>query len=132
MKTNVLIVEDCSVMRLMIKRVLNLSDIELGTIFEAENGEEGLKLLESKNIGLLILDMYMPVMDGMEFMEVVKSKTDIKDIPIIVVSSESNEKRIESLSNLGSGFVHKPFTPEDLSAEIFKVALEENVPIKKV
>lgn len=124
MKINVLIVEDCSVMRLMIKRTLNLSDMNVNSVFEAGNGKEGLEILDQHKIDLIILDMNMPVMDGMEMLRELKNKPATKSVPVLIVSTESNEKRIESIVKLGSGFVHKPFTPEILKDEIFKITLE--------
>lgn len=127
MKINILIVDDCSVMRLMMKRTLKLSEISIKQIFEAEDGQEALKLVDSEPIDLIILDLYMPVMDGMEVLETLRNKSVSKKIPILIVSTESNESMIEQIHQLGSGFVHKPFTPETLRKEIFKIS-SNNLP----
>lgn len=122
MKMNVLIVDDCSVMRLMMKRTLKLSDIAVRQIFEAADGEEALKYVDTEEIDLIILDLYMPVMDGLEVLETLRNRSVSKNIPILIVSTESNESMIEQIEKLGTGFVHKPFTPETLRKEIFKVS----------
>lgn len=119
---NVLIVEDCEVMQLMIKRVLDISDLEVGNVFLAENGREGMDMIKKNNIDLLILDMNMPVMDGMEMLEILRSNPETEGVPVMVVSTESNENRVESMMKLGDNFVHKPFTPELLIAELQSLA----------
>lgn len=124
MKMNILIVDDCSVMRLMMKRTLKMSDIAVRQIFEASDGEEALRYVDTEEIDLIILDLYMPVMDGMEVLETLKLRSVSKNIPILIVSTESNESMIDQIEKLGSGFVHKPFTPETLRKEIFKVSNE--------
>lgn len=129
MKINVLIVDDCSVMRLMMKRTLKMSDISINKIFEAEDGEKALEMVDTEKIDLVILDLYMPVMDGMEVLETLRNRSVSKHIPILIVSTESNESMIEQIERLGSGFVHKPFTPEALREEIFKVS-DENLSFK--
>lgn len=127
MKMNVLIVDDCSVMRLMMKRTLKLSDISIKKIVEAADGEEALRIVDTEKIDLIILDLYMPVMDGLEVLETLRNRPASQRIPILIVSTESNESMIEQIQKLGSGFVHKPFTPETLRKEIFKVS-NNNLP----
>lgn len=129
MNINVLIVDDCSVMRLMMKRTLNMSEISINRIFEAEDGEQALELVDTEKIDLIILDLYMPVMDGMEVLETIRKRSVTKQIPILIVSTESNESMIRQIETLGSGFVHKPFTPETLREEIFRLS-DENMPFK--
>jgi two-component system chemotaxis response regulator CheY len=66
----------------------------------------------------------MPVMDGMEVLETIRNRSVSKHIPILIVSTESNESMIHQINSLGLGFVHKPFTPEMLREEIIKVSGE--------
>jgi len=122
MKMNILIVDDCSVMRLMMKRTLKLSNISIGEIFEAPDGEEALRLVDTEEIDMILLDLYMPVMDGMEVLETLRNRSVSKNIPIVIVSTESNDSMIEQIEKLGSGFVHKPFTPEMLREEIVRLS----------
>jgi two-component system chemotaxis response regulator CheY len=124
MKTNVLIVDDCSVMRLMMKRTLKMSDISINKIFEASDGEQALEWVDTEDIGLIILDLYMPVMDGMQVLETIRNRSVSKHIPILIVSTESNESMINQINSLGLGFVHKPFTADMLREEIVKVSGE--------
>lgn len=120
MKRNFLIVEDEPAARIMIKKVLQESDIELGEIYEAENGEKGILALEKYQVDVMLVDIYMPVMDGIEMLEFARDHPAYKDIPAIVVSMENDEKRIDAIVRKGLGFVHKPFTKDLLEKEIVK------------
>lgn len=122
---NVLIVEDCKVMQLMIKRALNISDLKIEEIYLAENGRDGIDVINKIVIDLLILDMNMPVMNGMQMLEILRTKSEMEDVPVLVVSTESNEKQVESMMKLGDNFVHKPFTPEQLIAELHSLGLKQ-------
>ena len=122
MKINVLIVDDCSVMRLMMKRTLSMCNLSINRVFEASDGEQALEMVDTEDTDLIILDLYMPVMDGMEVLETIRNRSVTKQIPILIVSTESNESMIQQIETLGLGFVHKPFTPEKLRAEIVKVS----------
>lgn len=120
-KMNVLIVEDCPVMRLVIIRTLRMSGISVDQIYEAENGMEGLECLEAAEIGLIIADINMPVMDGVEMLERIRANPATVDIPVLTVSTESNEQRIGFIEIYSTDFVHKPFTPEKLRDKILEL-----------
>lgn len=117
-KKNILVVDDSAVMRSLIVKTLRMSGVEIEEIFQAANGLEGLELLEKQNIDLLLVDINMPVMDGMEMLDRVRSNPETSDIPVLVISTESNEERISSFYKKEAAFIHKPFTPEDLFREI--------------
>ena len=118
MALNVLVVDDSAVMRKMIIRSLQLSGLPIGRISEAGNGQEGLDVLEQEWIDLALIDINMPVMNGEEMIEKIREDQQMKDLPIIVVSTESSESRIEMLQKKGAGFVHKPFNPTTLRETI--------------
>lgn len=118
MALNVLVVDDSSVMRAIIIKTLYMSGLPLGEIYEASNGKEGLEILEKNWIDLALVDINMPVMSGEEMIDHIRSKKEIADLPIIVVSTESSETKIEMLQRKGAGFIHKPFTPELLKEAI--------------
>jgi len=121
MKLNVLIVEDEKTIRILIKKILIESDLNIGEIFEADNGKEGLEVLNKRKIDFLLVDIYMPVMDGLEMLDYVMSNDDLKKIPAIVVSTENDENRVDAIIRKGLGFVHKPFTNTLLKNEIKKM-----------
>ncbi len=112
MSLNVLIVDDSTIMRTMIAKVLGLAGLDLGEIYEAANGQEGLDALENHWIDLVLADINMPVMNGQEMIEQMRANSLWKDLPVIVVSTEGSQKRIESIRQQGAKFIHKPFTPE--------------------
>ena len=120
MPLNVLVVDDSSVARSMIIRVLELTGLPLGQVLQAANGQEGLDVLEGNWVDVVLVDINMPVMNGEEMICRLRSRDEWRDIPIIVVSTESSTTRIERLREHRVQFVHKPFTPEAISEVILQ------------
>jgi two-component system chemotaxis response regulator CheY len=120
MSLNVLVVDDSSVMRSMVIKTLRLSGLDLNEIHQAANGQEALLLLDQQWIDLALVDINMPVMNGMELIDRIRNNPDMAKLPVIVVSTESSQTRIDKLEQSGASFVHKPFTPEMLRAAIIK------------
>jgi len=112
MAINFLIVDDSSVMRSMIVKALQMSGIDLGAIHQAGNGKEGLDKLDEHGVDLAIVDITMPVMNGEEMIDCMRSRSDTNRIQVIVISTEGSEARIERLKEKGACFIHKPITPE--------------------
>lgn len=126
MPLNVLVVDDSSVMRSMIIKTLRLSGLPLAEVHEAANGREGLDVLDAQWIDLALVDINMPIMSGEEMIDQVRRSPEMSDLAIIVVSTESSEDRINLLQEKGTGFVHKPFTPELLRHAIIGMTGVEN------
>ena len=112
MAINVLIVDDSAVMRAMILKTMRMSGIELGEVHQAADGQQGLEALNAHWIDLVLLDINMPVMNGEQMIERMQAEPDLKNIPVIVVSTEGSEARIDRLKSQGAQFVRKPFSPE--------------------
>ena len=121
MAINVLVVDDSSVMRSMISKTMNMSGLELGEVSQAANGMEALGLLKEKWVDLVVADINMPVMNGEEMINRMMEDPDLKTIPILVVSTEASQARIESLMNKGARFIKKPFSPELIRNTIVKM-----------
>lgn len=121
MAFNVLVVDDSAVMRQMVVRTLRMSGVPLGQVLEAGNGEEGLHVLQSQWVDLLLLDINMPVMNGEEMLNRVRENPDTASLPVIVVSTEGSETRLQALQDLGASIVRKPFAPETLRDTILRV-----------
>ena len=122
MNCRVLIVDDSPILRTAIKKVVKLAGIDEDHIFEASNGQEALDVLETVWVDLVLLDLNMPVMDGVQFAEERLKIDSIKDIPIVVVSTEGNKDRLDRMKELGVlDTLHKPFEPEDLRQLISNV-----------
>jgi len=121
MALNILIVDDSAVMRSIIIKTLNLSGIPLGSFYQASNGEEGLRLLNDYWIDLAMVDIHMPVMDGEEMLRQLRQSDQYRDLPVVVISSESDQNKIQVLHRQGATFIHKPFTPETLREVITEI-----------
>ncbi|WAC07074.1 MAG: response regulator [Thermodesulfobacteriota bacterium] len=126
MAINFLIVDDSSVMRSMIAKALQMSGIDLGAIHQAGNGKEGLDKLDEHVVDLAIVDITMPVMNGEEMIDCMRSRSDTNQIPVIVISNEGSEARIERLKEKKAWFIHKPFTPERIRDVINELVGRQN------
>ena len=115
MAYNVLIIDDSAIVRKVLIKTFGLSGIEVSNFIQAGNGKEGLQALQSNWVDVIFLDINMPVMNGMEFMRTMRQDPAFKDTPVIVVSTEGSQERIEELNNAGiKCFLRKPVTPEGL------------------
>ena len=114
MSINVLIVDDSRIMRTMILKTLQMTGVSLGEIFQAGNGREGLESLERNWIDLAIVDINMPVMNGEEMIDHLRANPEMKDLPVVVVSTEGSETRIARLEAKGVVFIRKPFQAETI------------------
>ncbi len=121
MSLNVLIVDDSAVMRAMIVKTLKLSGAPVGEVYQASNGEEGLRQLQDNWIDLALVDINMPVMDGEQMIDRMRERPETADVRVIVVSTEGSDTRVAALKAKGAGFVHKPFTPETLRENIVQI-----------
>ncbi len=115
MELQVLIVDDSPVMRAFIRRVLDLSGLVVSRCLEASNGEEALRLLENNWVDAVLTDINMPEMDGEELLRRMSEHDVFRLIPVLVVSTDRTEGRIQKMLSLGAkGYVTKPFAPETL------------------
>lgn len=115
MNCNVLIVDDSPILRTAIKKVVKLAGVDENRIHEAGNGKEALEVLETVWIDLVLLDLNMPVMDGEEFANELRSRGELDDVRVVIVSTETNRDRLDRIRELGiSDSLRKPFEPEDL------------------
>jgi two-component system, chemotaxis family, chemotaxis protein CheY len=114
MSLNVLVVDDSAVMRAIIIKTLRLSGLPIGEVHQAANGREGLQALDSNWIDLALVDINMPEMNGEEMLDAVRMNPNTISLPVVVVSTEGSDTRIEMLHQKGAEFVHKPFAPEIL------------------
>lgn len=119
MELNIMIVDDSPVMRTFIRRVIGLTGLKVGDIYEASNGEEALRLLRDHWADLILTDINMPQMNGEELMRRLESDELLRMIPVLVVSTDSTEIRVQRLLALGAkGYLAKPFQPETLRDEV--------------
>ena len=118
MSLNVLIVDDSAVMRAMIIKTLQVCGLQLGEVHQAGNGREGLDALNDHWVDLVFADINMPEMNGEEMIDRMRANPDTADVPVIVVSTEGSQTRIDRLREKGAMFIHKPFAAETISSGI--------------
>lgn len=112
---NILIVDDSSSIRRLLKKVLELSGIELGEVLEASNGLEALDVLKREWVDFILCDIHMPKMDGIQFLRELKRDEVLSRIPVIMVSTEGREEIVKEVKALGiRAYVKKPFSPEEI------------------
>ncbi len=122
MAFNVLIVDDSSTMRKIIRRILRLSGFPVGVCHEAADGAEALALLRREPVDVAIVDVNMPNMNGEEFLEHIEQEVAQQSLAVLVVSSDRSQGRIDRMMALGArGYITKPFVPETLGAEMTKI-----------
>jgi two-component system, chemotaxis family, chemotaxis protein CheY len=113
---NILIVDDSMIIRKMIAKTLNISGLDIGEIFFAENGKQALKQLKENWVDIVFADINMPEMNGIEMIEEMHKEDLIRSIPVVIISTERSRERIESLKAMGiRAYLRKPFVPEEFS-----------------
>jgi two-component system, chemotaxis family, chemotaxis protein CheY len=116
----VLVVDDFPTMRKILKNVLK--QINMQNTLEAGNGKEALDLLRKEEIDLIICDLVMPEMTGMELLQTCKNDPQISRIPFIMVTAEAQKETVMEAIKAGvDNYITKPFTPERLRDAISKV-----------
>ena len=113
MAYHLMIVDDSAAMRNFIVRVIWLSGLEVGLCMQASNGQEALELLRENWIDIVLTDINMPVMNGEQFVSSMEQDDTLKNIPVLVVSTDGSEHRVQRMLSLGAkGYLKKPFSPE--------------------
>jgi len=121
----ILLVDDSSVVRHMVRKAIEMSGLDVGRIVEAANGNEALQAMEESWIDVVVADINMPVMTGAEMVEQMVARDFMATTPVIIVSSEKSAKRIDELKRLGvKAYLNKPFRPEQIKQVIGEVLRE--------
>ena len=111
----ILIVDDSSMMRAMIKRVVKLTKVPVEEILEAGDGAQALTLLESHDVQLLLTDINMPVMSGADLLRHVAADERWSRLTRVIISTDGSEARREQAAGLSVRcYLQKPFSPEVL------------------
>ena len=123
---NVLIVDDSGAMRKVIKKTIKISGFDVDNFYEAGSGKEALEVLKDNWIDVVLTDINMPEMDGITFLKLLKEDETSQGLPVIVISTEKREQRVQEAISLGaSGYVKKPFRPEEIKNILTGVIGEE-------
>ncbi|MBC3845385.1 response regulator [Winogradskyella echinorum] len=124
MKTlNILLIEDDMIEVMKLNRTI--SSLQLNhKIIEANNGEDALKILEQKDVlpDIILLDLNMPKINGIEFLGILKNDETLKYIPTIILTTSNNQKDLLECYKIGvAGYVLKPLKYEDYMTKIEKL-----------
>ena len=112
MAYKILTVDDSKTIRMIVKKAFRPYNCEL---FEGENGVEGLAIAAKEMPDLIILDITMPVMTGIEMLGKLKAESDLKDIPVIMLTAESGKENVMQIVKMGvKDYIVKPFKGEQL------------------
>ncbi len=117
MAVDVLIVDDSAAIRKILGRALAQAEVPIGRVFEAGDGEEALTQLRANPVGLVLSDINMPNMDGLELLG--RIRAEFRNIPVVMVTTEGSQARVMQAIELGaSGYVRKPFTADQIREKL--------------
>jgi two-component system chemotaxis response regulator CheY len=124
---NVVIVDDSAAIRKILRRVLLQTEIPIGTIHEAGDGQDAVRILKDNAVNLILSDINMPNMDGIELLRTVKSTSQWSHLPVLMITTEGGQAKVMEALQLGAaGYVRKPFTADQLKEKIIGVVGSTN------
>jgi two-component system chemotaxis response regulator CheY len=119
MDSDVLVVDDSAAIRKILQRVLRQTGMSIGTIHEAGDGQEALNLLKSQTLALVLTDINMPKMDGLQLLAAMKGSGEWRHIPVVMITTEGGETKVAEAVKLGAaGYVRKPFTADQIKEKL--------------
>jgi two-component system chemotaxis response regulator CheY len=119
---DVLIVDDSSAIRKILQRVLRQTDLPLGEIKEAGDGNEAVDILLTRSFGLILSDINMPNMDGLQLLARIKEMPHLRDVPVIMITTEGGQGKVMEAVQLGAaGYVRKPFTADQIKEKLIGI-----------
>ncbi|MCH6255883.1 response regulator [Puniceicoccaceae bacterium K14] len=119
MRLKILTVDDSKTVRIIVKKSFKTFDCE---VHEAQNGVEGLAMAAKINPDVILLDITMPVMDGVEMLTKLKSDPTLKSIPVIMLTAEAGRENVMKIAKIGvRDYIVKPFKEEVLQDKVSRV-----------
>lgn len=114
-----LIVDDSSVMRKIVERALRQAGLDSLVVHEAGSGIEGIEVLRAKKVDLILSDINMPSMDGLEFLRQIRTQQLAPGVPVVMITTESSEEHVKAAIQAGAqGYIRKPFTAEQVKERV--------------
>jgi two-component system chemotaxis response regulator CheY len=114
-----LIVDDSSVMRKIVERSLRQAGLDPLVVLEAGSGVEGLDVLRASQVDLILTDINMPTMDGLEFVRQIRAQHLAEGVPVVMITTESSEEHVRQAIEAGArGYIRKPFTAEQVKERV--------------
>lgn len=118
----VLIVDDSSVMRKIVERALRQAGLDSLVVVEAGTGAEGLEVLKTQQVQLILSDINMPMMDGLEFLRQIRAQKLATGVPVVMITTESSEEHVKQAILSGAqGYIRKPFTAEQVKERVLSL-----------
>lgn len=117
-----LIVDDSSVMRKIVERSLRQAGIEISQVLEARNGAEALGILQRNTVDLILCDINMPIMDGLEFVKQLSGVEKARGVPVVMITTEGSETHVvQALTCSARAYIRKPFTPDQVKERVIPI-----------
>jgi two-component system chemotaxis response regulator CheY len=128
MAYHLLIVDDSPTMRKVIRKTVTLSGVEWDECWEAGDGREALEILRGHPIDLILTDINMPRMNGLEMLREIKKEKELRKITVVLITSQDIHEHFRETSALGvKGYLQKPFHPEALRDLLSRMEEENRV-----
>jgi two-component system chemotaxis response regulator CheY len=106
-------------MRKIVERSLRQAGLDLKEVHEAGSGIEGLEVLKACSVDLILSDINMPSMDGLEFVRQIRAQQLAPGVPVVMITTESSEEHVRQAIEAGArGYIRKPFTPEQVKERV--------------
>ena len=119
MESDVLVVDDSAAIRKILQRVLRQTGMAIRTIHEAGDGQEALEVMNAHKVDLVLTDINMPRMDGLQFLASVKASAQWRHVPVVMITTEGGETKVGEAVKLGAaGYVRKPFTADQIKEKL--------------
>lgn len=116
---DILIVDDSAGIRKILQRVIRQAEVPIGNMYEAGDGAQALELLKTQSVGLILSDINMPNMSGLELLSRIKADDALKHVPVVMVSTEGSQAKVLEAVQLGAaGYVRKPFNAEQIKEKL--------------
>ena len=129
MESDVLVVDDSAAIRKILQRVLRQTGMAIRTIHEAGDGQEALEVLGGQQVHLVLTDINMPRMDGLQLLGALKSSPVWREMPVVMITTEGGETKVAEAVKLGAaGYVRKPFTADQIKEKLAGI-LEPALPL---
>lgn len=118
----ILLVDDSMVIRKMLRRVLTDCKLAIEEVVEASDGAQALEMLATHKVDLVLCDVNMPVMGGLEFLEAVQGHAEWSSIPVVMVTTEGAQDSVLKAVRLGAkGYIRKPFTHDEVKQKLHEL-----------
>jgi two-component system chemotaxis response regulator CheY len=122
MAYTVMVVDDSETIRSVIERSFSMAKLPVEKVVHAVNGKDALKKLGETWVDIVFSDIHMPEMDGIALVAAMQQDPELKQVPVVIISTEGSATRIEELKKKGiRGYLRKPFTPEKIRDTIIEI-----------